>query len=99
MGSVGPDAVPQPRPQPVRRADVHRSVQPAQSRSRHTPQGRYWQTAFPGDRVLGCGRRSDEATRAFARVNGPGDLPASPCIPCMEVCVADFATREPRRSE
>lgn len=65
----------------------------------HTPQGRYWQTAFPGDPVLGCGRRSDEATPAFARVNGQGDLVASLCIPCMEACVEDFATGEPRWSE
>ena len=65
----------------------------------HTPQGRYWQTAFPGDPVLGCGRRSGEATRAFARVNGRGNLPASLSIPCIEACVADFATGEPRWRE
>ena len=58
----------------------------------HTPQGRYWNTTFPGQPLLGCGRRPDDATRALARVNGQGDLPAPMCIPGMEAYLMDFAT-------
>ena len=59
----------------------------------HTPQGRYWQTTVPGQPVLGCGHRPDAETRAFTRVNGQGDMPASMCIPCMEAYFRDFAAR------